>query len=169
MSDTGPTIVDVQRRISEVLELAMGLRVVSFDKLEGIDSLRPCFIVDAIMNAHGVEMKYWATNEVGVDIYYYGTSTADCKAMAARLDTLFDNPLKIDPIVVVPDAHEAYTATEYVLTFSMTLSFLTYVDMSDLDVTLGHIPHWSDYASDVMGEVEMNGETIVKEDTHGSN
>ena len=87
------SLVEVQRRVSEVVEKATGLRVVSFDKLEGIDSLRPCFIVDAVLSNRSLMMKSWAENEVAVDVYYYGSSSADCKRMADTLGEVFINPL----------------------------------------------------------------------------
>ena len=59
-----PTVIDVQKRVSEVIEQVTKLKVVSIDKLEGIDDLRPVFIVDTELSDQSPYMKNWAENEV---------------------------------------------------------------------------------------------------------
>lgn len=163
-----PNIVDVQKRVSEIIEYVTKLRVVSFDKLEGIDSLRPVFIVDANMDVQEPYMHNWANNTVTVDVYYYGTSTADCKAMGAQLNAIFCNPIKVGDIVTVPDEHNTSVTTQYILTFSMTFNYITIIDDSYYDITMGHLPHISDYNDDVMGEIYDNNVLILKEEDNGS-
>lgn len=165
-----PTVIDVQKRVSEVIEQVTKLKVVSIDKLEGIDDLRPVFIVDTELTDQSPYMKNWADNEVMVDIYYFGQSTVDCKQMADTLNAVFVNPLKIGPVVVVPDAHNAQVSTLYVLQYTMTISYLTLIEADYIDITMGHIPHISDYNDDVMGEVYTNDDLLIKEeDDNGGN
>lgn len=163
-----PTLVDVQKRVSEVIEKITKLRVVSFDKLEGIDDLRPVFIVDAELTDQSPQMKNFAENTIAVDIYYYGITTADCKQMADTLNAAFCNPLKIGPVVVVPDAHAASVSTLYVLSYSMTISYITLIDHEYIDITMGHVDHITDYNTEMIGEVYANNELFVKEEDNGS-
>ncbi len=163
-----PSVVLVQKRVSEVVEKATGLRVVSVDKLEGIDSLRPVFIVDAEMDNHSIEMKNWATNDVSVDVWYYGRSTADCKQVGDMLHNLFDQPLRIGGVIVTPDSHNAFVASEYVLSFSMNISYLSTIDTAKQDITMGDVPHITDHNTDKMGEIIAHNMIIKEELTNGS-
>lgn len=163
-----PSVVLVQKRVSEVVEKATGLRVVSVDKLEGIDSLRPVFIVNAEMDNHSIEMKNWATNDVSVDVWYYGRSTADCKQVGDMLHNLFDQPLRIGGVVVTPDNHNAFVASEYVLSFSMNISCLSTIDTAKQDITMGDVPHITDHNTDKMGEIIAHNMIIKEELTNGS-
>lgn len=166
-----PSVIDVQKRVTEVIEQVTGLKVVSVDKLEGIDKLRPVFIVDTELSDQSPYMKNWAENEVLVDVYYFGISTVDCMQMSDTLNAVFCNPLKIGPIVVVPDAHGGTVSSKYVLQYTMTISYFTLIDDGNnyIDITMGHIPHISDYNTDVMGEVYVNNDIFVKEEDDGSN
>ena len=163
-----PTVIDVQKRVSEVIEEVTGLRVVSIDKLEGVDDLRPVFIVDTALSDQSPYMKNWAENEVLVDIYYFGASTVDCKQMADRLNAVFCNPLKIGPVVVVPDAHNAVVTSKYILQYNMSISYLTLIETDYREITMGHVDHISDYNDEVMGEVYSNNDLIAKEEDNGS-
>lgn len=158
------SLVEVQRRVSEVVEKATGLRVVSFDKLEGIDSLRPCFIVDAVLSNRSLMMKSWAENEVAVDVYYYGSSSADCKRMADTLGEVFINPLKIHDVIVVPDDLSADIQSQYVLAFGMNVSFRSSVQARFIDITMGEVPHVSDHNTEPMEEVYVNDSVWKKEE-----
>lgn len=163
-----PTVIDVQKRVSEVIEQVTKLKVVSIDKLEGIDDLRPVFIVDTELSDQSPYMKNWAENEVLVDIYYFGGSTVDCKQMADKLNAVFCNPLKIGPVVVVPDAHNATVSSKYILTYNMTISYLTLIDNEYIDITMGHVDHITDYNTEMIGEVYANNELFAKEEDNGS-
>lgn len=169
MAETNsPTVIDVQKRVSEVIEQVTGYKVVSIDKLEGIDDLRPVFIVDTELSDQSPYMKNWAENQVLVDVYYFGHSTVDCKQMADKLNAVFVNPLKIGQVVVVPDAHSAQVSSKYILQYTMSIDYLTLIDDSYIDITMGHIPHISDYNTDNMGEVHVNDEILIKEEDNGS-
>lgn len=149
------TLTELQKTISTILRRATGLSVITEDKIEGIDSKRPCFIVSVEQSAQTVAMKYWNDNIADVTITYFGSGSVDLQSMADTLNSIFGLTIRVGDRVLLCEDKTTASNSLNVLTYSFSVNYRTSITNDYNDITVGHIPHISDYADDTMGDVTI--------------
>ena len=87
------TIFDIHKRIVEILKTAYAdttIKVITSDKMEDIDSQRPCFKVDVEPILSEPVMVGYATNQTLVAITYFPSVDFSRHSLREKLENMYD-------------------------------------------------------------------------------
>lgn len=117
-------LVAINKAVSEFLKEQTNLNVVSIDKLEGIDSKRPVFMVDVDLMQSEYITKYCAEKTVQVEIVYYGLSNLDILKMIETLEKIFTLDLIVLGKAILIENKSASKSDLHVMRYTFDVKYM---------------------------------------------